>query len=154
PVYFAYLAGVALLNTGLHWGMGWHEFAPSLTFTNGLWWRRYNTWVLTHFWSLTGEQQFYLCWPVFLTIFTGRRRMTAIIAVLIVLPLSRMGLIFSGFPFPLGLPFFTDGDFLLFGSLAAVLWPQIKSMLAQRGKSTARRLEIAGLGLVTAIWYL
>jgi len=152
PVYYAFLLFVGATNSWLHWGINWRNLFTSLTFTNGDWLRRYNTWPLAHTWSLAVEQQFYLFWPIFLSAITGTPRRNAIVAALVGLPLSRVALVLIGYTFPLGLPFFSNADYLLVGALAAVLLPQLRFVVGSAQNRTGA-LEILSIGLFGAIWF-
>lgn len=78
PPYYAYLAAIAVLGAA-----DWRSLAAGASFTFG-----YSSWsaspLLGHTWSLSMEEQFYLCWPLLLWA-AGRRRATWIAAALIVL---------------------------------------------------------------------
>jgi peptidoglycan/LPS O-acetylase OafA/YrhL len=152
PVYYAFLLFVGATNSWLHWGINWRNLFTSLTFTNGDWLRRYNTWPLAHTWSLAVEQQFYLFWPIFLSAITGMARQNAIVAALIALPLARVALVLIGYTFPLGLPFISNADYLLAGALAAILLPQLRSIVGSLGKGQARGMEVFSFALFGAIW--
>jgi len=151
PVYYAFLLFVGATNSWLHWGINWRNFLTSLTFTNGDWFRRYGTWPLAHTWSLAVEQQFYLFWPLFLSAITATPRRNAIVAALFGLPLARVALVLIGYTFPLGLPFFSNADYLLVGALAAMLLPRLRSIVGS-ARNRAAAIEILCIGLFGAIW--
>lgn len=84
-------------------------------------------WFLGHFWSLSMEEQFYLLWPfAFVTLYrknSGKRFIRLLIAVIILMPLLRVGSYFlmSGDRGQIGWMLHTGGDAILIGCLGALL---------------------------------
>ena len=108
-----------------------------------------NTWLhrvptspgLGHLWSLAVEEQFYLVWPLCLSLFLGlRRRVTPTVVVLVaaiaLIALRRAYLWDHGTSWlPLYTKLATRGDALLVGCLIAQLW--VRRKLPRRGVQLA-----------------
>ncbi len=86
PAYLVYLVGVAVLDAG-----GWVSLTPmdwlaSLTYTVSFLLPR--TWEVTHIWSLSVEEHFYLLWPL-VVCWLPRRAWLVAVVVLLVSPALR-----------------------------------------------------------------
>lgn len=91
PLYYGFIALLVILSYAL--GSHWHRGIIGLL-TYGIivphaiiwdaWWIN-----LSHFWSLAIEEQFYLCWPVFVYALRTKRR---ILSVAVLLALASFGL--------------------------------------------------------------
>lgn len=80
PLYFFVLIVLYLLNTAIFEGhAGWYFLYASnfLNFRLEAW-----TGMLSHFWSLAVEEQFYLVWPFFVLAFPFKRFTTALYVIL------------------------------------------------------------------------
>ena len=83
---------------------------------------------LTHLWSLSVEEQFYLLWPIVLILLIGFARRTRYIAGILVIALVAMNVYrIAAWQGPISVLTFysrthTRGDALIVGALAAVLW--------------------------------
>ena len=121
PVYWTFLAVVALLTwTGRLPGTLVYLLQP-LTFTTGYWPAR--VWSFGHTWSLSVEEQFYLVWPVAF-VWAGRRagrRALVAAAVLVAAPLGRVGMHFAHWWGLMGWTILGHGDAIGWGCLLAVL---------------------------------
>jgi peptidoglycan/LPS O-acetylase OafA/YrhL len=90
PAFATYVAAVALAATMGVLEVEPQDFRSALTFTANF--DADRSWYIGHLWSLSVEEQFYLCWPAFLVV-VGRSGMAwAAAALLIVGPLARVGL--------------------------------------------------------------
>ena len=124
PAYYTFLAVVGLLAATHHLDVRPRDFLHAGTFT---WIYNYTNWnwYLSHTWSLSVEEQFYLLWPAALLIFGRRNGVWIAIALIITVPLARGGFVVT-----------TRGalhrlcavvsagrfDTLMFGCLTALLW--------------------------------
>ena len=83
---------------------------------------------LTHLWSLSVEEQFYLLWPIVLILLIGFARRTCYIAGILVIALVAMNVYrIAAWQGPISVLTFysrthTRGDALIVGALAVVLW--------------------------------
>src|SRR4051812_4266975 len=67
PVFYAFLLGVALLKTGGILHVPWVDLVTAGSFLGDF---RTADWNVSHFWSLSTEEQFYFFWPALL-VFAG-----------------------------------------------------------------------------------
>lgn len=131
PVYLIYVAAIACLNIYWDWGFSWRNFIAPLTFSTGLWLEEYNTWVFGHFWTLTVEELFYLCWPVFFSFAYRQVRIPFALFTIVGLPVLRvvtLGTLYQPY-FQYG--FLLNIDFIMMGCLAAILVDRFKSEIAK-----------------------
>ena len=153
PVYFAYVATVALLNIALHWEMIWKSFVPPLTFTTGLWWRRYEVWEFAHFWTLSVEEVFYLLWPFFLIIVPKKYRIGIVVIVLALLPTARVAADGTAFEFYLtGITLMTTVDYLLMGCLFALFYGFLTRLCSALPSWTLTTAKCLALLLFLLVW--
>jgi peptidoglycan/LPS O-acetylase OafA/YrhL len=129
PPFYTYLAFLGLL-----WGIGalpehLPSFASAATYT----WDYYHGargWFLTHTWSLSVEEQFYLLWPASLSLAGQKRSVTVALTVILGAPLIRLGtyLAAPSLRGSMGTMFHTRSDTLLCGCLLALLYdhPSLK----------------------------
>ncbi len=107
---------------------------------HGQWMRPTDTVVLSHFWSLAIEEQFYLIWPLLVYLLSVRRLVWACLALLVAAPVSAS--VFSLNDNPLGHYLFTLNRFntLAMGALLAVAF--------RHGESWKHCLGIARIALM------
>jgi peptidoglycan/LPS O-acetylase OafA/YrhL len=129
PLYYLVLAIVAIFSAEVRDAWIYYSFYGA-----NFWVAANMKWgILTHFWTLAVEEQFYIIWP-FIVLFCSRRVLACVCVFLIVAaPIFR----FATPPFAFVL---LPGSFdaLAFGSLLAVIGPQ---------PPTLSRLIIASLSL-------
>ena len=140
---------------------------PTLLFFNN-WWQIFNNVSyfdalgepspLTHYWSLSIEEQFYLIWPLALLACMkfGVRKSTMEkgIVVLIVLSALEMALLFDPHADPSRVYYGTDtrAFSLLIGALLAFIWPYQKlTMRAGKRMSSQGRLVFNIVGVVAVL---
>jgi peptidoglycan/LPS O-acetylase OafA/YrhL len=127
--------------------MGWHALFASnvLFFLRGDFHSN-----LAHFWSLAVEQQFYLVWPLVVLLAPRARLEPIILTLVVVAPLSRLGLHAAGFTkfaqFNV-LPF-ASLDSLGSGALVAVWSRMAAAETAERWRVLRRAAAVAVAGLV------
>lgn len=148
PLYFASLAlAYAFAVDGTQASFAWHGFFA----TNQYVFQRQD-WpqLLSHYWTLAVEQQFYVIWP-FVVLWLPRGSFRWVLATMIV-----MGPLFRGLPLALGLsrPEYAGVllpgclDFFAFGAVVALAWNA--GELARLG---SRRILRCAL-VATATWLL
>lgn len=86
PAYWAYLAVIAILIPSGIASAHWSELASAFVYITDY---RIPHGALTHTWSLSVEEQFYLLWPAVLVLLGGARGYRACLVVLIAAPLLR-----------------------------------------------------------------
>ncbi len=90
PAFTAYVAAIAVAAAFGMLVVDSRDLRSAVTFTTNF--EANRSWYVGHLWSLSVEQQFYVCWPVLL-ILLGRSRMCCIAtAALAMGPLARVGL--------------------------------------------------------------
>ena len=145
------------------------DVVPTLFFFNN-WWQIFHNVSyfealsqpspLTHFWSLSIEEQFYLVWPVLLLVCTKlgmqKKTMRRATLVLAILSVVEMMLLYDPTQDPSRVYYGTDtrASALLFGSYLAFVWPYQR--LRARGKRAPGPgvlpvLNIVGIGAFAAL---
>ena len=150
PAYFAMVGIVAALALAGDISATPKDFAYALTFT---WIYNFNpwNWYLAHTWSLCVEQQFYLFWPLALVVLGKRRVRWFAVALIMLVPLGRLGLTLTSSTALSRACFFLKAgqfDILMFGCLAAILR---SSSRFQRIKRMQKWTWCCGLFAVLAI---
>ena len=149
PIYFLTLSAVFLAGNRfeLRQNMIWHSMFASnlLFFEHG----EFGS-VLSHFWSLAVEQQFYLAWPIVILLVPERYLERVTMGLILVAPATRLALYFAGlvhFAQYNVLPF-ANFDSLGLGALVA-MWSRLPQPAADtRWKALAVLAATAVLGLV------
>lgn len=118
PAYWAYLTVIAILiPTGIA-AAHWSELASAFVYITDY---RIPHGSLTHTWSLSVEEQFYLLWPALLVLLGGARGYRACLIVLVTAPLLRtlsdLGIVPTSSKFSFG----ASCDALAVGCLLALL---------------------------------
>lgn len=148
PPYYFYIGVVAIL---LALGVGSApnvRFLPALTYTTN-WFSPRAGW-LGHSWSLSVEEQFYLCWPFCIVLVGMVRARSAAIAVLLfssavrclIYVLTKDGLKADGFNF----------DFIAAGCLLALLEPEIRD--SARWRRLLQGFAFPALAIVALLLHL
>ena len=87
PASFVYIVFATLIRLGTHHPLHWKHLVYALTYTSC--YAHDMPWILTHLWSLSVEEQFYLLWPTALVLaFSARRRICW--AVMVMAPACRL----------------------------------------------------------------
>lgn len=137
PLFYLIIAATAALNIGeVRENILWHVFYLSNV---GMSLEGRGFGDSTHFWSLAVEEQFYLLWPLVALTIPRRWMVPAILALICVGPVSRLGISLTDMPWVARswLPV-TCFDSLLAGALLAVFysddaWLRHKKRLTQIG---------------------
>ena len=128
----------------------WHQIAANASYFV----RMGNPSLLTHFWSLAVEEQFYILWPLLLVpglIFLGRRWLPLVVIAGIGASAALMWLLYNGpASDPSRVYYGTDtrAFLLLMGILLALWWPYVERI--RRALPVLELLGLAALGLT--IW--
>jgi peptidoglycan/LPS O-acetylase OafA/YrhL len=108
------------------------DLVSAVTFTTNF--DASRSWYVGHLWSLSVEEQFYLCWPVLLVV-AGRSRMLWVASgALVIAPLARVGIhVFAPeWRWIVGESFPTVVDALATGSLLALLHERLAEIRPYR----------------------
>ncbi len=144
PAYYAFLllVTIAIYTGSLALGDGrmWPAWSYVSNFFDP------NAWMIGHTWSLSVEEQFYLCWPLVLTVFGRRRAARFAIAAIFAAPaircalylLTHSGRVATNFNF----------DFLAAGCCLALFWPRVTSGHWWRSRWTGRALLLVSATIV------
>ncbi len=89
PPYYVFLASVAIAGA-----CGWLDLSgarwfPALTYTSNIF--RPHSWFIGHSWTLSIEEQFYICWPLVLSTLGRKGALKVALLVLICSPILRVG---------------------------------------------------------------
>lgn len=125
PVSFLYIAVIFLLNKFLALGIGTGAFLCALSYTANFFML---PGILGHLWSLSVEEQFYLCWPWLMRL--NLRHIIAAAAIIIIYaPLVRViNYFFPSLEIITLKPFFKHADALMIGCLLSIsqyAWPHL-----------------------------
>jgi peptidoglycan/LPS O-acetylase OafA/YrhL len=121
PAYAAYLSVVLVLAWAGLVSLTRTDVAHALTYTTN--YDPARSRVVTHLWSLSVEEQFYLLWPAVVAVLALRRAARVAVGVVLVVPLVRLAAVtwFPGSAQAGGGPFEVTADALAIGCLLA-LW--------------------------------
>ena len=146
PVYYVTLLAIAAFDVIKHVPLDFHFWSHFLYIQNLLPGPSYRAGsvVMTHFWSLAVEEQFYLIWPLVVWRFRDRRKLIAVVSCLIVVcclvrlaaPVLSISASRLGFFTP------TRADAILMGVLLSLV---CESKLYRRLIPVAKWASIAGI---------
>ncbi len=154
PPFYAYLLVVLLLNASIGLGVDSHSWISAALYISNFA-NQDVSWYTGHSWSLSVEEQFYLLWPLLLSL-KSSLAMNLVLVLALLVPVLRIVVHFNYTPAVVmgtGFPFFDHADALFIGALGAwaaftgrVPWPLLKRY----------RLEIAlgGAVLCMTAYYL
>jgi peptidoglycan/LPS O-acetylase OafA/YrhL len=119
PCAFVYLAVAALLTWAGWLSLSVKDLLHAATYTVN--YEAVRPWHIIHLWSLSVEEQFYLIWPVLLFFLGARRGMRFAAAVLVLAPLTRLGMWYflPDLRWSIGTAFQTNADALAAGCVLA-----------------------------------
>ncbi len=143
PAFYVFMAAVALLWAARVVSLNAHSFLCASTYTLN-YCRNIPGWTVSHCWSLSLEEQFYLLWPPSLLLL-GRRGATYLAAAIIALsPVSRVVSYYlaPSFRGQEGLMLHTRLDTIMFGCLIALVsgtpaFEEILPRLIRSGRAVA-----------------
>jgi peptidoglycan/LPS O-acetylase OafA/YrhL len=145
PLYYAVLA-VATLALSLEPGIKASLWTYTFNVYGGLRGELSGS-LVSHFWSLSVEEQFYLAWP-WVILLVPRRALTAVIAGTIAVgPLSRVALLLAGAPYDAMRMATTSCLDLLAGGALFAWWVEREGLEAVRRGALARAASWIGLPL-------
>lgn len=124
PPYYAFLLLAWIAVATHHVAIENIRFWPAWTYTSNFF--STDAWVIGHSWSLSVEEQFYLFWPLALSVAGRDRGWRIAIAMAVVAPLIRCVLYLatrSGWPAA-----YFNFDFLAAGCCLAFFWPRLVAM--------------------------
>lgn len=152
PLYFFVLFGLLLLNARIFQGeFAWYvSYLPNiLIFKTKIW-----PGMLSHFWSLGVEEQFYLVWP-FLIFSFPQPWLKYFFSAIVVLSVAFKCLVFHG-----DAPFFSFYDALPISCFDAFGIGAILALIQQDGRSFSLLSRVpawagvpATVALATVVWY-
>ncbi len=156
PVYFAFLAVVAVLQVLTPFDLPVRTWLLHLTFTTNFIDLPYS--ATGHLWSIAVEEQFYLLWPVLLvSLGLARRPRLALLALVVPAAFSPIARVvtYEQWAHGAAAPFFLDFsllnyvDVLAIGCASAVLYRAHESAVAERlGGRNALHYALLGAGLI------
>ncbi|MBS1800261.1 MAG: acyltransferase [Acidobacteria bacterium] len=160
PPFYFYLFVITILWINHRVPLNWGGLISAATYTSNYY--PYSLshpesqgWLVGHTWSLSLEEQFYLFWPVSLHFLGKDKSIKVGIALLLVVPVSRLimlnsypGLAFDGQVFRM---FHTRIDTIIAGSVLALIWaiPRWRSLLV--ALTTSKISGLAALLVLVAV---
>jgi peptidoglycan/LPS O-acetylase OafA/YrhL len=160
PAFFVYLAAVAALAALGLADVPANDLLHALTYTTNFDVDR--TWLVSHIWSLSVEEHYYLVWPVAFALLRPRTAFHVALATCFVSPLARYG-VYRGLPAhldslvwqatPCVIDSIATGCLLAYArdpEARAVVGPP--AILIDRALAFTRRSQLTYLGLVPAFF--
>ena len=159
PVYFLYIAVLAVLTAIGFYSDAWSSWIGTLTFTRNIVGRGNS--VTVHYWSLAVEEQFYFFWPLTLVLFSlwRRPRLAAglLLLPLLLCPVVRAGLLQTRWPNPwvvraLGtFSIARYADSLAIGALAAFVYRANAERVRDIASRTVLTVALTVFIVITAV---
>lgn len=122
PPYYVFLGAIGLMWTLHKISLSWPNFLAAATYSWALYPQDGGS-VITHCWSLSIEELFYLVWPITFMLSHGKNRPLIVLAGILFAPVLRIGLYFLVPAFRGHEIYMVQGwvDTMLFGCLLALL---------------------------------
>ena len=132
PPYYFYLLCVYIISSFYEWGPTKVELVAAILY---LWNYVYQTkfWLLGHSWSLSVEEQFYIFWPLMVSILSWNNLKKTIIGLILFSPLIRLGMyyLFPEWRGRISIMLHTRIDSLMYGCLLAFYYDSITEKLSE-----------------------
>lgn len=91
PVSYLFLIILFILNSWFQLGISFKSFIISFLYVKNIPFNYLSDWYTGHFWSLSVEEQFYICFPFFIVTKTNKFIISAVAIILIVPLLNILG---------------------------------------------------------------
>ena len=144
PPYFVFLAAVALFMSSGVLPQADVRWWPALTYTSNYF--HVGAWFIAHSWSLSVEEQFYLCWPLVIAFASRRTALRVALTVIALAPFIRVGIFVATRDYDAAQNW--DFDFIAAGCALALAAPTLARSELWIALNRAPRLVAACLAVV------